>query len=68
MIQFTEDEIQPAWHGYVYAVLFFFTALVQSLFLNQYFYRTYVTGMRIRTALVADVYNKVWGSGGRCTV
>ena len=59
MVQFTEDESQPNWHGYVYAVLFFLTALLQSLFLNQYFYRAYVIGMRIRTAVVAAVYNKV---------
>ena len=59
MIQFTEDESQPAWHGYSYSALFFITALVQSLFLNQYFYRAYVIGMRIRTAMVAAVYNKV---------
>ena len=59
MIQFTEDETQPNWHGYFYAVLFFLTALVQSLFLNQYFYRVYIIGMRIRAAVIAAVYNKV---------
>ena len=59
MIEFTQDETQPSWHGYIYAVLFFLTALVQSLFLNQYFYHAYVIGMRIRTAVIAAVYNKV---------
>ena len=59
IIQFTEDESQPDWHGYVFAVLLFITASVQSLILNQYFYRAYIIGMRIRTAVVAAVYNKV---------
>ena len=59
IIQFTEDELQPNWHGYVFALLLFTTASVQSLILNQYFYRAYIIGMRIRTAVIAAVYNKV---------
>ena len=59
IIQFIEDESQPDWHGYVFAILLFTTALVQSLILNQYFYRAYIIGMRIRTAVIAAVYNKV---------
>ena len=59
IIQFTGDESQPGWHGYVFAILLFTTASVQSLILNQYFYRAYIIGMRIRTAVVAAVYNKV---------
>ena len=59
IIQFTEDETQPNWHGYVFALLLFATASVQSLILNQYFYRAYIIGMRIRTAVIAAVYNKV---------
>ena len=59
MIQFTQDETQPDWHGYFYTVLFFLTALIQSLFLHQYFHRAFVIGMRIRTAVIAAVYNKV---------
>ena len=59
MIQFTKDETQPDWHGYLYTVLFFLTAMIQSLFLHQYFHRAFVVGMRIRTAVIAAVYNKV---------
>ena len=59
MIQFAKDETQPDWHGYFYTVLFFLTALVQSLFLHQYFHRAFIIGMRIRTAVIAAVYNKV---------
>ena len=59
MIQFTKDETQPDWHGYLYTFLLFVTALVQSLFLHQYFHRAFVVGMRVRTAVIAAVYNKV---------
>ena len=60
MIQFTKDETQPDWHGYLYTVLFFVNALIVSLVLHQYFYRVNVVGMRIRTAVIAAVYRKVY--------
>ena len=59
MIQFTQDESEPEWKGYLYAVLLFVTAVIQSLFLHQYFHRCFVLGMRIRTAIIAAVYKKV---------
>lgn len=59
MIQFTKDETQPDWHGYLYSALFFVNALVLSFFLHQYFHRVNLVGMRIRTAVIAAVYNKV---------
>ena len=60
MINFTKNESDPDWHGYVYAVLLFLTAVIQSLFLHQYFHRCFTIGMRIRTAIIAAVYNKVF--------
>lgn len=59
LIQFVSDSGEPAWKGYFYSVLLFLTVLTQSLFLQQYFYRCYVVGMRIRTAIIAAVYSKV---------
>ena len=59
MIGFTKDESEPDWRGYVYAVILFLTAVVQSLFLHQYFHRCFTIGMRMRTAIIAAVYNKV---------
>ena len=61
MIQFSKEPTDPstAWHGYLYAVLLFVTAVLQSLFLHQYFHRCFTLGMRIRTAVIAAVYNKV---------
>ena len=60
MINFTKDGSEPGWRGYLYAVLLFLTAVVQSLFLHQYFHRCYTIGMRIRTVIIAAVYNKVF--------
>ena len=59
MIHFTQDETVPDWRGYVYAILLFVAALLQSLFLNQYFHRCFMMGMDIRTATIAAVYSKV---------
>ena len=59
MINYTEDLSEPAWKGYFYAVLLFVAAVVQSLLLHQYFHRCFVVGMRMRTAIIAAVYQKV---------
>ncbi len=59
MINFTSDTKEASWHGYLYAVLLFLTAVVQSLLLHQYFHRVFRMGMRIRTAIIAAVYDKV---------
>ena len=65
MIQFTQDETIPDWRGYVYAVLLFVAAAIQSLVLHSYFRRVFTMGMDIRTAVIAAVYSKVspwrWG-------
>ena len=61
MIRFTQDDTQPDWHGYLYAVLLFMAAVLQSLFLNQYFHRCFTMGMNMRTAIIAAVYAKVRG-------
>ena len=59
MIRYVSDLDEPEWKGYFYACLMFLTAVVQSLLLHQYFHRAFITGMRIRTAVVAAVYKKV---------
>ncbi|XP_011601661.2 ATP-binding cassette sub-family C member 2 [Takifugu rubripes] len=58
MISFTEDKSSYNWEGYLYAVLLFLVALLQSLFLQQYFHRCFVLGMKVRTAIMAAVYKK----------
>ncbi len=46
------------WQGYLYAVLLFVSAFVQTLFMAQYSHRMYLTGMRSRTVLVSAIYRK----------
>ncbi|KAA8583815.1 hypothetical protein FQN60_015023 [Etheostoma spectabile] len=58
MISFTQDKSRFAWEGYVYAVLLLVVAILQSLFLQQYFQRCFVLGMKVRTAIIAAVYQK----------
>ncbi|KAM4606989.1 ATP-binding cassette sub-family C member 2 isoform 2-T2 [Polymixia lowei] len=58
MISFTQDTSQHNWRGYVYAVLLLAVAILQSLFLQQYFQRCFVLGMKVRTAIMAAVYKK----------
>ncbi|XP_061547082.1 canalicular multispecific organic anion transporter 1 [Phycodurus eques] len=58
MITFTQDKSSYAWEGYLFAVLLLVVALLQSLFLQQYFQRCFVLGMKVRTAIMAAVYKK----------
>uniref|UniRef100_A0A1A7YK11 ATP-binding cassette, sub-family C (CFTR/MRP), member 2 n=2 Tax=Iconisemion striatum TaxID=60296 RepID=A0A1A7YK11_9TELE len=58
MISFTQNPSSYDWEGYLYAVLLLLVALLQSLFLQQYFQRCFVLGMKVRTAIMAAVYKK----------
>uniref|UniRef100_A0A3Q3BEI2 ATP binding cassette subfamily C member 2 n=1 Tax=Kryptolebias marmoratus TaxID=37003 RepID=A0A3Q3BEI2_KRYMA len=58
MISFTQDKSSYAWEGYLYAVLLLLVALLQSLFLQQYFQKCFLLGMKVRTAIMAAVYKK----------
>ncbi|CAI5775246.1 canalicular multispecific organic anion transporter 1 [Podarcis lilfordi] len=58
MISFVSDPNAYLWHGYLYAVLLFLTALVQSICLQQYFQLCFELGMLVRTALMAAIYKK----------
>lgn len=59
MVSFTQDKSRYTWEGYLYAVLLLVVAILQSLFLQQYFQRCFVLGMKVRTAIMAAVYKKV---------
>ncbi|KAM6956767.1 ATP-binding cassette sub-family C member 2 [Aplochiton taeniatus] len=58
LIAFTQDKSIHAWTGYLYAVLLVLVTILQSLFLQQYFQRCFVLGMRVRTAITDAVYKK----------
>ncbi|CAG8825336.1 3839_t:CDS:2, partial [Dentiscutata erythropus] len=53
-----EENPQPALWGYYIAVMMFFTAILQTMFLHQYFQLCFVTGMRTRAGLVTAIYKK----------
>ncbi|KAM8860010.1 ATP-binding cassette sub-family C member 2 isoform 1-T2 [Spinachia spinachia] len=58
LVSFTQDKSRYTWEGYLYAVLLLVVAILQSLFLQQYFQRCFVLGMKVRTAITAAVYKK----------
>ncbi|XP_016118931.1 multidrug resistance-associated protein 1-like [Sinocyclocheilus grahami] len=58
LIQFVNDSSAPDWHGYFYTTLLFVCNCVQTLILQKYFHVCFVTGMRLRTAIVGAVYRK----------
>uniref|UniRef100_G3U1N1 Multidrug resistance-associated protein 1 n=1 Tax=Loxodonta africana TaxID=9785 RepID=G3U1N1_LOXAF len=48
----------PDWQGYFYTALLFISACLQTLVLHQYFHICFVSGMRIKTAVIGAVYRK----------
>ncbi|KAK2530524.1 Abcc2 [Columba guinea] len=58
LIAFVSDEESFAWQGYVYAILLFLTAVIQSLCLQQYFSLCFVLGINVRASLIAAIYKK----------
>ena len=60
LINYVHDHTESdVWKGFVYAALMFFAAIVQSMFLHQYFHRCMLVGMRLRAAVIHAVYRKV---------
>ncbi|XP_045113643.1 multidrug resistance-associated protein 1-like isoform X2 [Portunus trituberculatus] len=58
LIEFMGDESEPTWHGYLYAVLLAAMCEMRSLMKNAYIKDILVITVRVRTALMAAVYNK----------
>ncbi|XP_064172603.1 multidrug resistance-associated protein 1 [Anguilla rostrata] len=58
LIQFVNDSSAPSWRGYFYTALLFACTCVQTLILQKYFHVCFVTGMRLRSAIVGAVYRK----------
>ncbi|XP_054157840.1 multidrug resistance-associated protein 1-like isoform X1 [Oppia nitens] len=57
LINFTSST-EPSWHGYIYALLFVFTNVFNSLVTSYQSQRMTVLGMRIKTCLISAVYRK----------
>ncbi|EDV20619.1 uncharacterized protein TRIADDRAFT_50946 [Trichoplax adhaerens] len=58
LIGFTANKSQPLWMGLSFAFIMFAAAFIQSCILHQYFHRCYVTGMRLRSAIIWATYRK----------
>ncbi|KAF8202113.1 multidrug resistance-associated ABC transporter [Pholiota molesta] len=60
---YQETRFQPenrpsSLEGFAIAVLMFVASVIQTIALNQYFQRTFETGMRVRAGLVTAIYTK----------
>ncbi|NXM50901.1 MRP1 protein, partial [Gymnorhina tibicen] len=58
LLNFVKNKAAPNWQGYFYTVLLFVCACLQTLILHQYFHICFVTGMRLKTAIVGVIYRK----------
>ncbi|XP_007443149.2 multidrug resistance-associated protein 1 [Python bivittatus] len=58
LITFVNDKSAPSWQGFLYTGLLFISASLQTLVLHQYFHICFVTGMRLKTAVIGAVYRK----------
>ncbi|XP_037545242.1 multidrug resistance-associated protein 1-like [Nematolebias whitei] len=58
LIHFVNDSSAPSWQGFFYTALLFICTCVQSLILQKYFHVCFVSGMRLRTAIIGAVYRK----------
>ncbi|KAL5432135.1 hypothetical protein PMIN07_008599 [Paraphaeosphaeria minitans] len=52
------DNPQPVARGAAIAISMFAVSIMQTAFLNQYFQRSFETGMRIKASLTAAIYSK----------
>ena len=59
LIEFTENDSQEVWKGYMYAILFFAQSIAYSCFYHQLFHIGMTTGMKVKAAVIAMVYRKV---------
>jgi len=57
LIGFNEGN-SPVWQGYFLAVMMLLVACVKSVVINQYFHVCFLTGMRLRSAVISAVYRK----------
>uniref|UniRef100_A0A669PUM0 ATP binding cassette subfamily C member 2 n=1 Tax=Phasianus colchicus TaxID=9054 RepID=A0A669PUM0_PHACC len=58
LIAFVSDAEAFAWQGYLYSILLFLAAILQSLCLQQYFNLCFQLGTNVRASLIAAIYKK----------
>lgn len=64
LISFANDRDSYVWIGYVYSILLFAVAFIQSVSLQYYFQLCFMLGVNVRTTIIASVYKKVSGLSG----
>jgi len=60
LVTYTMSESVETWKGYVYTVLMFLMAIVNSLLMQTMFKLSYDAGGRAKSAIISMVYKKVW--------
>uniref|UniRef100_A0A4W4EQU7 ATP-binding cassette, sub-family C (CFTR/MRP), member 3 n=1 Tax=Electrophorus electricus TaxID=8005 RepID=A0A4W4EQU7_ELEEL len=58
LIEFTKETGMPSWWGFSLAFMMFGCAVLQTLILHQHFQYCFVTGMRLRSAIIGAIYRK----------
>ncbi len=59
IIQFVEQGPSASmWKGVFFCLMLLLVTGTQTLLLSQYFYKMYLVGMRVRSALTAAIYRK----------
>ncbi|CAF3925067.1 unnamed protein product [Rotaria sp. Silwood2] len=58
VLTFLNDSTAPTWLGVFYAILLGATVFCQTLFLQAYFHRQYIVGLRFRSAITGLIYRK----------
>ena len=63
ILNFLSVSTAPTWLGIFYAVLLGATTFCQTIFLQSYFHRQFILGLRFRSAITGLVYRKVSWNG-----
>jgi len=58
-VEKNDGVVMEEWKGYLFASMFFVTALINSFFFHQLYHIGMTLGMRIKASLIAAVYKKV---------
>nr|KAF6321957.1 ATP binding cassette subfamily C member 2 [Pipistrellus kuhlii] len=65
LISFANERDSYVWTGYLYSILFFVVALLQSICLQYYFQLCFTLGVNVRTTIMASVYKKALNLSNR---
>jgi hypothetical protein len=58
IINYIQSSDESYYIGLGYVIAMFTTSTLQSMFLHQYFWKGFKTGMKVRTGTIAAVYQK----------